>query len=317
MLNKKLAPFYVMLGASLWAIDGIFRTQLTFIVPTASIVLIEHLLGFLILSPIVFKHLSFFKKINLKTWIAILAMAVVSSVAGTLLFTEALRISFAGFDFATPILLQKLQPVFVILLSALFFREKITFKFIIASGAALMGSYLLSFGFNPTTLTLQGRELVFILSLGAAFAWGSGTILSKHSLSKIPFEFLTALRFGVAIPVAFLATLILNQGFSFGDISLGNWVRFLVISGITGGALAIYLYYKGLKYTQAKVATIAELAFPIVSLIIALTPLNPYGAPQQLSLDKLFGALILVVAMLYISLKEHEIIDEKAKNSKV
>lgn len=305
-----------MIGASLWAIDGIFRTQLTFIIPTASIVLVEHLLGFLFLSPIIFKNLSFLKKIKLKTWLAVFAMAVVSSVAGTLLFTEALRISFAGFDFATPILLQKLQPVFVIMLSALFFREKITIKFAVASLLAFIGSYLLSFGLSPVNLGFQGKELVYVLALGAAFAWGTGTILSKHTLSKMPFELLTALRFGVAIPIAFLATLILNQSFSLADISASNWVRFLVISGITGGALAIYLYYKGLKHTQAKVATIAELAFPVVSLIIALTPLNPYGAPQQLSLDKLFGAFLLVAAMLYISLKEHEIIDSPAKDPK-
>ena len=313
MPHKIIAPVYVMLGASLWAIDAIFRTQLTFKMPTASIVLFEHILGFIILSPFIFKHLNYLKKISINTWVAVFLMALVSSVSGTLFFTEALARSFADFDFSTPILIQKLQPMFVILISALFLKEKITLRFITVSIIALIGSYLLSFGFAPITLQFEGKEAVYIFALAAAISWGSGTILSKHTLSKMPFSLLTALRYATAIPIAFLATQLLNQTFNPMEIGLTNLVRFLVISGITGGALAIFLYYKGLKNTQAKVATIAELAFPVVSLIIAITPLNPYGAPQTLSLDKLLGAFILVTSMFYISIKEHLIIDGDKK----
>jgi uncharacterized membrane protein len=86
-------------------------------------------------------------------------------------------------------------------------------------------------------------------------------------------------------------------------IEISQMWRFLVIAGITGGAFAIYLYYKGLKNTDAKVSTFAELMLPLVSLIIALTPLNPYGAPQTLSIPNVIGIIILVFAMLKISLK--------------
>jgi len=51
--------------------------------------------------------------------------------------------------------------------------------------------------------------------------------------------------------------------------------------------------------------TIAELTFPIVSIIIAVTALNPYGEPQQLSLANKFGIILLLISILIISFDYH------------
>lgn len=304
MSNSRIGPIFIMFAASLWAIDAIFRTQLTFSIPPASIVMIEHAIGFLFLSPFLFKNISSIRALKLKEWLMLLAMTVVSSVLGTLLFTEALARSFAQFDFVTPILLQKLQPVFVIILSALFLKERLTPRFIMLAFFALFGSYLISFGFQPVQLQFVGKELVFMLAIGAAASWGAGTILSKYALKKLSFPALSALRFLLAVPVAYLFSLFLNQTYNLMSLQPDHIWRFIVIAGVTGGAFAIFIYYKGLKMTQAKISTMAELSFPIVSILIAVTPLNPYGEPQQITVANTLGIIILLWSIVMISFGE-------------
>jgi len=297
---------FVMLASSLWAIDAVFRTQLTFTIPTTYIVMIEHAIGFLFLSPFLIKDLKAVRGLSWKNWVILIVMTVVSSVLGTLLFTEALARSFAEFDFVTPLLLQKLQPVFVILLSMVFLREKVTPRFLILAGCALIGSYLISFGFQPIKLELVGKELVVSLALGASLAWGGGTILSKYALKQISFPTLAALRFLMAVPVAFLFSLILGQSYDIRAVEMIQWGRFLIIAGVTGGAFAIFWYYRGLSHIPARISTIAELMFPVVSVGIAVTSLNPYGEAQVLTSAQIIGIVILISSILAISFSQKE-----------
>jgi len=301
-MNKvKIAPYFIMAAAALWALDGLFRTQLTYSIPTTAIIFFEHLLGFIILSPIIIKNFRWIKAIKTDTWKALLLMTLVSTVLGTLFFTEALARSFAYNDFVTPILLQKLQPVFVVIMSAIFLKERLSMQFLLLAVAALVGSYLISFGTMPVSLTLDGKELIYLLAIGAAFCWGTGTILSKKVLDSIDFPIATALRFLLAIPISLAFMFLLKQSYDFTQIATGDFVRFLIIAGITGGAGAIFLYYWGLQNTQAKISTFAELTFPVVTILIAVTPLNPYGSPQQMTGANMVGIVILVLSIILIS----------------
>ena len=290
-----------MAAASLWALDALFRTQLTYTIPTASIIFFEHLLGFIILSPVFFNNLRWIKALTKDTWKSLLILTLVSSVLGTILFTEALAQSFAYNDFITPILLQKLQPVFVVIMSAFLLKERLTLRFLLLAVAALIGSYLVSFGTMPISFSFKGKELIYLLAVGAALCWGSGTILSKKILNTVEFPVATVLRFLLAIPISLTFAYILNQTYDFTQIASGDLIRFLIIAGITGGAGAIFLYYFGLQNTQAKISTFAELMHPIVSILIAISILNPYGAPQQMSGANIAGIIILLVSIIFIS----------------
>jgi len=298
--RNNFGPLLIMIAASLWAVDALFRTELTRTIQPAAIVFYEHLIGFVILSPFFFRAIKQFKSLNGKDWGVLVALTIVSSVLGTLLFTEALNRSFAGYDFATPILLQKLQPIFVVALASLFLKEKITFRFVSLVVFALLGSYLISFGASPVELSFSGKEAIYLLSIGAALAWGSGTIISKKILGKLSFSAATSMRFLLAIPVSFVAMMILDQGHALSALQASEIWRFALIA-FTTGAGAVLIYYRGLKTTPARVATIAELMLPVVTIVIAITALNPYGAPQELSIGNIFGILILLLAMLLIN----------------
>lgn len=301
-----------MIAAALWAIDALIRTDLTNSIPPYSIVFFEHVLGLLLLSPILVMSFKKFKTLKPVDWLNIFGIGIIASVLGTLLFTEALSRSFSAFDFATPVLLQKLQPLFVISLSFVFLREKISLKFISLVPLTLIGSYMISFGTESVDLSFEGKELVFALAIGAALSWSIGTVLGRKMLQKVSFTELTALRFLIAVPFSYIVPFILSkfidyefQPYNPMDLSAQQILRFVFII-FTSGVVAMLIYYRGLKSTEAKVATLAELIFVAVSLLIAVTELNPYGSPQELQLANVFGIVILVITVLVISLEQTE-----------
>ncbi len=291
----------IMIAASLWAIDAIFRTQLTFSIPAALIILIEHVIGLIALLPFLIRDWSAVKKLSSKSWINLIALAAISSVGGTIFFTQALAKSFAAKDFITPLLLLKLQPIFAITLAWLFLKEKITVRFLGIALMACIGSYLIGFGWSMPQLALSGKTLVFILAIAAPLCWGAGTILSKNLLHDVSFSTAAALRYLAAIPVAVIAAYALGQTYDVMHLGWNEVWRFLVIALVTGGTAAIYIYYKGLQKTEAKVSSIVELVFPLVSVIIGITSLNPYGEPQTLNTAQIVGIVLLIGAILLLN----------------
>lgn len=285
----------IMFAASLWAIDALIRTPLTQSLSPISIVFWEHVIGLFVLSPLIVKSIRTIRTISLSDWSWFTLLALVSSVGGTVLFTQALSSSFASGDFITPLLLQKLQPLIVIVLSWLLLKETISMRFLLYALLALFGGYIMSFGLMIPEFSLQGKELVVLLSLGAASCWATGTIISKTVLKKHPVILSTILRFTLAIPLALVVGALLNQPVSY-TLAAADVFRLLTIA-LTTGAVALAIYYVGLKRTPAHIATIAELMFPLVSIIIGITTLNPYGAPQTITFVQAIGILLLLIGV--------------------
>ena len=168
---------------------------------------------------------------------------------------------------------------------------------------------MVTFGSESIDFSFTGKEMVFVLAIEAALAWGFGTILSKRVLQKLSFGEATAMRFGLAIPISLIFMLAQNKGYAPMDISGSEWLRFLIIA-LTTSAGAILIYYRGLKITQAKVSTFAELMFPVVSVIIAVTALNPYGEPQKLMTAQIIGILILIGSIIGIGLSKKPTVNQ-------
>ena len=55
---KNTGPFLIMLAAALWAVDALLRGTLVQTMPAGAIVFYEHLIGFVILSPLFFQIFS-------------------------------------------------------------------------------------------------------------------------------------------------------------------------------------------------------------------------------------------------------------------
>lgn len=287
-------PLLIIIAAVLWALDGIMRRSL-YSLPPITIVFFEHLIGSIILLPIIYKH--FLKeKLTKKELGLIIFIALFSSVLGTLWFTTALlKVNFI--PFSVVFLIQKLQPIFAITTAAFFLKEKITPKYGIWALLALVAAFFVTFPNGSVNLATGSATIIAALyALGAAFAWGSSTTFSKMALIDKPDTFITGLRFIFATIFSLIGVMILGQRASLTQVTPMQFASFVFIA-LSTGMVALLIYYKGLQKTQVRVATILELTFPLLAIFIDIYFYKTILAPTQY-----LAAALLLFAMYRIAL---------------
>ncbi len=278
----------VVVAALLWSLDGIFlRPHLASVSPVL-VVFLEHSLGFIILFPFLFIYKTELKKITKKQWGTIFWVALFGGALGTTFFTKALFLT--GFvDVSVVVLLQKFQPIFAILLSAIILRERFPLKFYVYASCALIGGYFVTFK-DPSSINFgSATAMMALFSLLAAFSWGSSTTFGKYSLKNINYGLLTALRFGFTMIIMFIPAL--RYFSTLPSIESSVWTTLLIIV-FTSGAVAMYLYYYGLKKIPASLATLCELAWPVSAIIF-----DYFFNHNVLSNTQIVGAVVLIVAV--------------------
>lgn len=289
---KIWGPVFVLFAAMLWATDAPFRVHLTQSLSSNFIVLGEHAIDLLFVLPLLAMGWRDLKKLSWKEWSAVLFIAIGGSALGSIAFTQA-------FHYVNPsvaILLQKLQPLIAIVLAAIVLREPLTPKFYAWATIALFGAYLISFpnlvpqlypgeAFNPNVTGV-------LLALTAAFFWGASTVMGRFVLHKIDFKLLTALRFATAFIFLLGLNVVQNTFPAPGEFTVTDLGYILVIA-VVSGVVSLFIYYRGLQFTQASVATLAELGFPMAAIFVNwLFIPNSALVPMQL-----VGVVILLGAL--------------------
>lgn len=293
--SKFLAPFFVVIAASLWAVDGIVLRPSLYSLPVPLVVLVESAIVAILLTPFFIKRFSSLKSLQTKDWIAFAGVALLGGAVGTMAITKALfYVNFV--NLSVVILLQKLQPVFAIALATIFLKEKLPKEFFLWAGLAIVGAYFMTFGLSaPNFSTGDKTTIAALFALLAAFSFSSSTVLSKRALRNVDYEMGTYLRF------LFSAIIMLIIASTTGDISNLNEITtkqiviFLIIAFTTGGA-AIFLYYYGLKRISASVASICELAFPLTAVVLEYFVHGNILSPIQW-----IGAAVLLMSILMVS----------------
>lgn len=249
----------VALGASLWATDLIFRPRLAEQLTAAEVVFWEHLILALICLPILVR--SDLRGLTRRDWISVVLVGAGASVLATVLFTEA----FSYGEATTVVLLQKIQPLVVIVGARIMLGERLKPNFWLYAIPAIAGAYLLSTP-APSEVTLESFTPA-LLSIGAATLWGLGTVLGRGLLNTIPFMTQTALRFIVGLPMAAVMLGVFGPEGRLVEARLSDTPILLALA-LVPGLIAVSLYYRGLRQTPASTATLAELAFPLSALVL-------------------------------------------------
>ena len=295
-----LGALAIMLAALLWSLDGIFIRPKFYVLPAALVVFLEHALGFIVLSPFIFLSWSKIKLLKSKEWAAIGWVSFFGGALGTIMITKAF---FAAMDgsvtFATVVILQKLQPVFALLMARLILGERLKRSFYVWALIAIAAAYFLAFG--KTGLRLGEINLLhnaaFYAAI-AAFAFGSSTVFGKRIVNHLDFKSTTALRFGIT------GLLVLVYAFATGDLFKlsavsGRYWGYLILIVFTSGAAAMFIYYYGLKRVTASASTILELFWPFSAIILDYFINRNILSPIQLA-----ASLVMFIAFLKIVVGE-------------
>lgn len=286
----------ILISATLRWFDGTFLTPKLYNLNVGFVIFMLHLIPFVLMNFFMFWEYKKLYQLNSKDFLLFMLVAIFGGVIWTLSIVKALFL--VNFDnLSVIIVLQKLQPIFAVILSAIILKEKIWKNFIIWAIIAIIASYFLSFGISIPNLGLKNIYPI-ILSLIAAISFGSSTVFSKKILSKYNFKTLTFYRFWLTTVIMFFLVSFFYK-FQFGDISEINWIIFFVIT-LTTWSGAIFLYYFGLKKTKASIATICELMYPISAIIFDYI-LNG----SRLSVVQITSVLIILIAIYQISIRQN------------
>jgi drug/metabolite transporter (DMT)-like permease len=280
----------IIIAAVLWALDGVLRRSL-YALPPITIVFVEHLVGSLFLLPIMLPSLRLFQTLKRSDKMWMVWVALFSSVLGTLWFTTAL-LAVKFIPFSVVFLLQKLQPVFVIVTASIFLREKIHAGYWKWAPIAIIAAYFVTFPNGAVNLsTGNGTLTAALYALAAAFAWGTSTVFSRMMLTKLPDKNVTALRFFFASILAGMLMVWMGKTDAVYSITPGQFFSFVTIA-LSTGMVALYIYYKGLAKTPASVSTILELVFPVTAVFIDMFVYHTSLLPSQY----LAGVVLLFTA---------------------
>lgn len=300
-MNNISGLFYIVAACVFWALDTLIRYPLLGQnINAISIVFIEHAILTLLFSVVFFKSLKTIWNAKTSHYFYFFILGAVGSAWATIAFTQA----FTYLNPSLVILLQKFQPVFAIILARIVLKEHIKNSFIFWAAICLVGALLISY--EDLKLIMDAKSTIafdsrafkgYMLVLFSVIGWGAATVFGKK-LSQEGYnnEQIMAGRFIMGllaiIPFVVPKTELLNHSIEvYGKISL-----MVLCSGI----LAMYLYYQGLRRTSARAATLAEMFFPFMAILVNWVFLQKSLEPIQL-----VGGAVLVLGSLVIQLKKY------------
>ena len=297
-----IGPLAIVFAAFLWSIDALLRQSL-YSLPSMFIVFAEHALGLLITLPWLIKFWPKIKRLSRKTWISIFWISVFGGVLGTLFYTRAL--SYIHYiNFSVVVLLQKLQPIFAIILARIILKERFRGRFYMWAGVALVGSYFVAFpDIFPQWQDGGKNVLAGLLAVGAAFAWGSSTVMGKYSLRELDSRIVTPLRLGLTAAISGLYLVLFVDLASVPSLS-PEQVFFLIAIVLSSGTVALSIYYFGLKKVQASQSTLLEMFWPISAVTIDWVFFD-----HALTWSQIVGAVLMLTAIYRVT-RRSDLINE-------
>ena len=255
-------------SAMLWGVDGILLTPQLYNLNTAFVVFLLHLFPFALMNVFFFREYRLLKTMTRSDFIYFMLVALFGGALGTLAIVKSLFLLNFN-NLSVIVLLQKLQPVFAILLARMILKEKIKKGFALWAVIALIAGYFMTFGWNLPDFSTNGIVTVYaaLLSLLAAFSFGSSTVFSKKILGNYSFVSSTFFRYGFTTVIMLVIVLACGHIGDFTQVTPRNWL-FVVLIGLTTGSGAIFLYYYGLRNVKASLSTFLELMYPITAVVL-------------------------------------------------
>ena len=234
-------------------------------VPPVSLAFWRWLTVFLILTPFFFEEIikkkKQFKSESLKLFFLGLTGC---GICGAFPFIAGMSTTMANMG-----IIYTSSPIFIILLSVLFFRDKINLSRILGLIICLLGvltiickgdlTYLINFKFTSGDLWM----------LGAAIGWAVYSIflINWKSSFSLMARFTLIAFFGA---ISLFPFYLIEESFFFNTSFNGNFLFWVLFAAISPGIIAFTLYTKVQKYVGASLAGFTLYIFSIYSAIYGI-----------------------------------------------
>lgn len=289
-LSKHIPSICILLAASLWGLTGLFvRTlnamgldniQLLFI---RSAVTASSLFVYIILTD---KNKL---RISPKDWWYFFGTGILSF----LFFGFFYFYTIAHASMSVAVILLYTAPFFVMLMSCLFFREKITISKLIALLAACSGCLLICGTDNNVSLT----AIVILTGLGSGFCYALYSIFARVALKKYSSMTVTLYTFLFAT----LGSLFVVDFPTIGKLCLENPTAILiaVAFGFISAFFPYLLYTAGLKNTEPGKASIMA---TLEAVVASFAGIIVFG--ESLTIAGAIGIILVFSAVWILNRKK-------------
>ncbi len=259
---KKFAPLLIVIAAVLWGTLGLFTRNLTEFGYNAFELMLARA-STTAFSLII--YLFIFDREKLKIKLKDVPLFLLTSLISCILFNFCYISAINSGSTGIAATLLYTSPIFVTVISAILFKEKITLVKVIALVLSFAGCFLVS-GVISSEASLSSRALFFGIASGLTYALYS--IFSKIGLkTHSPLTF-TAYTFLFS---ALILIPINAPRFASGSLPVdGKSLALLFLFGIVTNLIPYICFTTGLKYMDAGKVNITATIEPVVATVIGI-----------------------------------------------
>lgn len=262
-MNGKTRPVLaIMAAASLWGFIGLFSYILMFYgFSPVQVIAVRTIAGALFMTAFLLMRSPVLLKINLRDIWMFIGTGIISVVLFNLFYLTTFTLS----SLSVAVMLLYTAPVFVMLLSLLLFKERLTFSKILALCSTISGCLFLS---GMLTGNWQCPQEAFFTGILSGFGYALYSIFSKYALVKYNSATISVWTFYMAsLPLLpFCQPEVMLTAFALIPETAAAAAGISILCTV----LPYLLYTYGLKYVEAGYASILAMLEPVVGCLTGL-----------------------------------------------
>ncbi|MBR4720610.1 MAG: EamA family transporter [Clostridia bacterium] len=289
MLFKKIAPLFPTLAGVLWGLTGIFVRNLNGIgIDNFHLAFFRSL--FAAVSLIIFFLITDKKqlRIEVKDLWCFFGTGILSVFSFSVCYFYTLMHS----SVSVAVILAYTAPFFVILLSAIIFREKITAVKLVALFIATLGCFLLCKTDKNTPIT----AVVIIIGLLAGLSYALYSIFARFVVGKYPPLVITAYTFIFSsVGSAFLADF---HSFASAVSAHPASILTVILFSFVSTLMPYLLLTIGLKYVEAGKAAILTTTEVLTASLVGILFFH-----EKITAAGILGIILILAAVVLINIK--------------
>ncbi|MBR5772703.1 MAG: EamA family transporter [Clostridia bacterium] len=297
--SQIICPALIILAGCFWGSMGIFVRKLgAFGFSSAQIVSIRLTLAALVFCLILLIKEPAGFKIQPKDIPLFLGLGLGSILFFTVCYFTAITMM----PLSVAAILLYTSPIWIMLMSAVFFREKISGRKLAALALAFAGCVLVS-GISGQGISLKG----FFIGLGAGFGYGLYSILGTVALRRYSPFTVTAYTFIIAAAGSFA---VCSPGDMFSKFARADntaWLfLFCCLTALVTAVIPFLAYTRGLARTEPGKAGILATIEPVVATVIGIIVFA-----EQPTVISCTGIALILTAVIILNINNNK----KEKNN--
>ena len=291
--NKKLNLILIILAACFWGSMGIFVRRLTtYGFDSIQIVSIRVTLAAVFFSLLLLIRDRSGFRISLRDVPLFLGLGLGSILFFTVCYFAAITIM----PLSTAAILLYTSPIWITLMSALFFHEKMNGRKVMALLLAFGGCVLVS-GISGEGITFAG----LLLGLGSGIGYGLYSILGTVALRKYSPYGVTTYTFLIAAMGSWVICKPMDMLSKFEKAdNLTGLIFFCILTALVTAVIPFLAYTLGLRSVEASKAGIIATIEPVVATLVGIVCFS-----ESLTFLSGMGIVMVLAAVIILNIKQN------------